>query len=176
MNELSLVGRNVSRATPAKAERPLNFMGSDGGNSSDRPTVYAQVSASEAPKKVLRQAAPPVVTPSVPAGHAPLSIDEAKSLRDAILSAQPGAEFIFKSKGCPGLTQDSFTKLASLKSRLDNFVSKAQPGNTFPVSGDDLDLMDKVIACAIRAQKMPDTWAYVIFGATVAGVVVAMNV
>lgn len=176
MNELSLVGRNVSRATAANAERPLNFLGSDGGSASDRPTVFAKVAIGEAPKKVLKQAAAPAVTPPVPAGHAPLSIDEAKTLRDAIVSAQPGAEFIFKSKGCPGLTQDSFVKLASLKSRLDNFISKAQAGNTFPVSADDLDLMDKVIACAIRAQKVPDTWAYVIFGAAVAGVVVAMNV
>lgn len=175
MNELSLVGRNISRATPSMGETPLNFLGADGVDSSDRPTVFAKVSVSEPPKKAMKQSTP-AVTPPVAPQRAPLSIDEAKTLRDAIISAQPGAEFIFKAKGCPGLTQDSFAKLASLKGRLDNFISRAKNGDTFPVTAEDLDLMDKVIACAIRAQNVPDTWAYVIFGAAVAGVVVAMNV
>jgi hypothetical protein len=153
-------------------------MGTDGANASDRPTVYAKVSMGESPRKVMRQAAPAPAAPapaSAPPRHAPLSIKEAGDLRDMITNSQPGAEFIFKSKGCPGLTQDSFAKLADLKSRLSNFLATAREGNTFAASIEDLDLMDKVIACAIQAQKQPDKWAYVILGTVVAGTILAVS-
>jgi hypothetical protein len=126
----------------------------------------------------MKQAVPAPAVPAAataPPGHAPLSIQEASSLRDAITSAQPGAEFIFKSKGCPGLTQDSFAKLADLKGRLSNFLATAKEGNTFPASAEDLNLMDKILACAIQAEKQPDKWAYVILGTVVAGTILAVS-
>jgi hypothetical protein len=178
MNEPMNGGRGVSRATPVSELRPLAFMGTDGGSASDRPTVYAKVSMGENPRKVMRQAAPaPAAAPAanVGPGQAPLSIQEASDLRDAITNSQPGAEFIFKSKGCPGLTQDSFAKLAALKSRLSNFLATAREGNTFPVNADDLDLMDRVIACSMKAEKQPDKWAYVILGTVVAGTILAVS-
>lgn len=178
MNEPVSGGRGLSRATPVSEVRPLAFMGTDGANASDRPTVYAKVSMGESPRKVMKQAVPAPAVPATAAaspGHVPLSIQEAGGLRDAITNSQPGAEFIFKSKGCPGLTQDSFAKLADLKSRLNNFLSTAREGNTFPVSADDLDVMDKVIACAIQAEKQPDKWAYVILGTVVAGTILAVS-
>jgi len=159
--------RGYSRAVPVPEARSLNFMGTDGSHSSPRPTVYAKMG--EPSRKSLKQA------PAAPAGHAPLSIADAGTLRDAIVAAQPAAEFLFKSKGCPGITQDSFTKLADLKSRLDNFLSTEKEGNTFPVSSDDLDLMDKILACSIKAQNMPDPWAYVVLGAAVVGTILAVS-
>lgn len=161
-------GRGYSRAAPAPEVRNLTFMGSDGGNASDRPVVYAKASMGEAPKKAMKQATP---APN----HASLSLQEARNLRDAIGTAQPGAEAMFKAKGCSGVTLETFAKLAAIRSRLDNFLSTAKEGNTFAVTKDDLDTMDKVIACAIASQKTPDPWAYVILGAAVAGTVVVMH-
>jgi len=162
------IGRMISRATPAAVALDLPFMGGSGTDEA-RPTVYAKVLAGE-PKKAMKQA---------DQGKAPvkgsLSIDETRQLRDAITSSQPGAQSIFKTKGCPGMTQDSFTKIEALRTRLDNFLSSAKTGNTFPVTSEDLDLMDKMIACAIQAQKQPDPWAYVVLGTVLAGTVLAVS-
>lgn len=165
MNELAKTNvRSLSRAVAAPEAHSLPFTGLE-GSMPDRPTVYAKISMGE-PKRGLRQGAP---------NQAGLSIDEAKSLRDAIMTAQPGADSMMKTKGCPGLTQDSFTKLSALKTRLENFLSTAKNGNTFPATSDDLNLVDKVLACAIQAQKVPDPWAYVILGGAVAGTVLVMT-
>jgi hypothetical protein len=164
MSGQASIGRMISRATPAVIAQDLPFMGASDAHE-ERPVVYAKVLAGES-KKAMKQAASVQGT---------LSIDEAKHLRDAIAASQPGAQSIFKAKGCPGMTQDSFAKIDALKGRLDNFLSTAKTGNTFPVTSEDLDLMDKMIACAIQAQKQPDTWAYVVLGTVLAGTVLAVS-
>lgn len=165
MTQVKSVGRMISRAAPAPVAQDLPFMGA--GKVEDRPVVFAKVLAGE-PKRSMKQA-------DQGKAHAPLSIDEAKQLRDAITASQPGAQSIFKTKGCTGFTQESFTKIDDLKSRLDNFLSTAKMGNTFPVTSEDLDLMDKMISCAIQAQKQPDTLAYVVLGTVLAGTVLAVS-
>ena len=164
--QVKSIGRMISRATPAESFKELPFMGAS-EKVEVRPVVFAK--AMGEPKKAMKQA-----DQKTPA-HAPLSIDEAKQLRDAITASQPGAQSIFKTKGCPGFTQDSFTKIDALKDRLNNFLASAKNGNTFPATSEDLDLMDKMVACAIQAQKQPNTWAYVVLATALAGTVLAVS-
>lgn len=172
---MNVPGRGLIRAAAVERQeapkfRSIPFMGE---GEDDIPTFYAKPVMGKGP--ALKQAASPNQPPS-PAAGLDLSYQDAASLLDAIKAALPGTEFMLsRAKGCADVSQDSVSKVKTLKERLTNFTGTARRDDKFYVTKEEFDLIDKLLACAIQAQRTPDQWAYVILGVTLAGTILVAS-
>lgn len=114
-----------------------------------------------------------------PIQTAPMSLDEATSMLPGLKSAVETTDAALKSGAakCVDVQAADLDLAKTYLAQMSQFVTAKVAGSTLTVQKNWLDAADKVVRCAIQAEKIaPNTGAYIALGVIVVGGIVALSV